>query len=64
MRELTISFFQSLLVNLSICCMWYAEEYRQFHELQLGRHCDDVVSILYFAVIWYLFYTIQKAEKY
>lgn len=48
-------FIIAILVSLSIMAIWYTFEYMQFGQLQWGRQCDEVVSILYFIALWIAF---------
>ena len=50
------AFIEALTVNLAATAIWYASEWMQFGELQFNRECDNVVSIIYLFVLWYLFY--------
>ena len=50
-----MAFIKAMVVNLAITAVWYAFEWKQFGELQWNRTCDNVVGILYFLVLWYLF---------
>lgn len=50
-----MAFIKAFAVNMAITAIWYAIEYLQYKELQWGRYCDDVVSLLYFIVLLYLF---------
>lgn len=49
------SFIKALTVNLAVTAIWYASEWIQFGELQFDRECDNIVSIIYLFVLWYLF---------
>lgn len=50
-----MAFIKATIVSLAISCIWYGFEWIQFHELQWDRKCDNVVFVLYFIVLWYLF---------
>lgn len=50
-----MAFIKSLIVNMAITAVWYGLEWLQFKELQWNRECDEVVNVLYFLVLWYLF---------
>lgn len=45
----------AFIITLTISAIWYGVELIQFKELQWNRECDNVVSLLYFLVLWYLF---------
>lgn len=49
------SIIKAFLINMAINAVWYGTEYLQYRELQWGRHCDDIVSFLYFMVLLFLF---------
>ena len=53
------SFIQALTTNLAMCCIWYAAEYQEYGQLYF-RQCDNIVWIIYFCVLWYLFYTKER----
>lgn len=50
-----IAFIKAVILNLAIYSIWYYLEYKQFGTLQWNRKCDDVVSVIYFLLTWYLF---------
>ena len=50
------AFVKALTVNLAVTTIWYASEWLQFGELQFNRECDNIVSVIYLFVLWYLFY--------
>ncbi|WP_185967718.1 hypothetical protein [Clostridium sp. HBUAS56010] len=50
-----MAFLKALIVSLAISAVWYAYEWIQFKEFQWNRQCDNIVWILYFGVLWYLF---------
>lgn len=50
-----MAFVKACVVNLAISAVWYGLEWIQFGELQWDRECDNVVSLLYLLVLWYLF---------
>lgn len=54
---------KSLIVNLAISAIWMVFEYVQFGELQFNRGCDNIVFAIYFGVIWFLFYKIDKDKN-
>lgn len=49
------AFLKALIINYAIAAVWYAEEYRQFGELQWDRNCDNLVWILYLIALTYAF---------
>lgn len=59
----TVACFKALIIQLAITAIWYYFEYKQFHELQWDRKGDNIVSVLYFIVIWYLIYKIEKGGR-
>lgn len=50
-----VAFIKAVILNLAIYSIWYYLEYKQFGTLQWNRKCDDVVSVIYFLLTWYLF---------
>ena len=50
-----MAFIKALIVSLAISAIWYSLEWIQFKELQWNRQCDNVVWLLYFIVLWWLF---------
>ena len=50
-----MAFIKASVVTLAITAIWYGFEWMQFKELQWDRQCDEVVSLLYFLALWYLF---------
>lgn len=50
-----MAFIKAIILNLAIYAVWYYLEYKQFGILQWDRKCDDVVSVIYFLLTWYLF---------
>lgn len=57
-----MAFIQALMVNLAITEIWYMTEWAQFEELQWDRKCDNIVSLLYFLVLWALFAYIRYGK--
>lgn len=57
-----MAFIQALMVNLAITEIWYMTEWAQFKELQWDRKCDNIVSLLYFLVLWALFAYIRYGK--
>lgn len=55
-------FIKALIANLAVCCIWYAAEYQEYGQLYF-RQCDNIVWIIYFCILWYLFYTKDKKNK-
>lgn len=53
------SFIQALIINLTVCCIWYAAEYQEYGQLYF-RECDNIVWIIYLCILWYLFYTKER----
>lgn len=45
--------FQALIINLAVAAVWYGLEFQQFGTLQWNRYCDNVVSTIYFFIIWW-----------
>lgn len=45
--------FQALIINLAVSAVWYGLEFQQFGTLQWERNCDNVVSMIYFFIIWW-----------
>lgn len=50
-----MAFVKAFIVSMAISAFWYAFEWMQYGELQWDRQCDNVVSLLYFIVLWWLF---------
>jgi hypothetical protein len=50
-----VAFVKAVILNSAIYAVWYYLEYKQFGILQWDRKCDDVVSVIYFLLTWYLF---------
>lgn len=50
-----MAFLKAAIVTLAVSAIWYIAEWKQFHELQFDRKCDDIVCFVYFLIIWYLF---------
>lgn len=50
-----LAFIKALIVTLAVSAIWYGYEWMQYGELQWDRKCDEVVSLLYFIILWYLF---------
>ena len=50
-----MAFLKALIVSMAISAVWYGYEWKQFKELQWNRQCDNIVWILYFGVLWYVF---------
>lgn len=49
-------------VTLAVCAIWYFEEYKEFGAL-IQRQCDNVVGLVYFFILWYLFHEINRKEN-
>ena len=59
-RGLKLTFYvdaliKAILANYLMLIPWRFFEYLQFGELQLNRHCDDVVWLLYLIILYIAF---------
>lgn len=57
------AFIKAILANYLMLIPWRFFEYLQFGELQLNRHCDDVVWLLYFIILYIAFKSDKTFKK-
>lgn len=50
-----MAFIKALIVSLAVSAVWYGLEWLEFKELQWNRECDNVVWVIYFIILWWLF---------
>lgn len=60
-KKIYRSLFKAYFTMLLVSFLWYWLEYNEFGELQWDRGCDNVVTLVYMMILWYLFY--HKKEK-
>lgn len=54
------SLWKSFVVNLAVTAIWYAAEYEQFGTLQWDRWSDNIISVIYMVILWWVFRKIDK----
>lgn len=60
-KKIYHSLFKAYFTMLLVSFLWFWLEYKEFGELQWDRGCDNVVTLVYMMILWYLFY--HKKEK-